>query len=365
MIPVLVPAVLAVLVADLAGAQQTWSVAGTPAVEIPALSLTGAVHFDQAVGAARLPSGEIAIADRSGAVRIFGPSGQPLRSEGRQGNGPNEFQALFWLGSCGGDSLVAWDLLTRRLTVLSPEGRISRQSRAVTGAEPFQVACSRGGGNLVSQGMGHDPPARPGDPIRGTSPVVLLNRDGAAVGVVAVLPSGELSSFGGGGAPRPLGKFTQLAVSREFIFVATGDSAVVLRYTREGRPAGVLRTTVAPRAPTARQRELAIEDLLGMVPPQARQSVRGMLAREALPERLPPFSRLLVDADDRLWVVLSHPGEGRTRLRALDQNGGTMVELMIPADLTIYEIGRDYLLARFDDADGEQSIRLYPIRRQE
>jgi hypothetical protein len=362
-IPVLVSAMLATLVVDLAGAQQAWSVAGTPTVEIPAVSPSGAVHFDQAVGAARLPSGEIAVADRSGAVRIFNPSGQPVRREGRQGSGPNEFQALLWMGSCGGDSLVAWDLLTRRLTVLSPEGRIHRQTAAVTGAAPFLVACSRAGGNLVAQGIGHDPPARPGDPIRGTSPVVLLDRDGAAAGVVAVLPSGELSAFGGGGAPRPLGKSTHLAASRQYLYVTTGDSAVVLRYTRDGKPAGVLRTPAPPRAPTSRQRELAVEDLLGMVPPQARQSVRAMLASEAPPERLPPFSRLLVDAEDRLWVVLSHPGEGRTRLRALDENGGTLAELTIPADLTVYEIGRDYLLARFDDADGEQSIRLYPIRR--
>ena len=55
-------------------------------------------------GAIRLSDGTVVVGDRgAAAVKYFDGSGRLVRTSGRQGQGPGEFQYLAWLQPCGGE----------------------------------------------------------------------------------------------------------------------------------------------------------------------------------------------------------------------------------------------------------------------
>ncbi|MGH7696508.1 MAG: hypothetical protein ACRENH_16090, partial [Gemmatimonadaceae bacterium] len=321
------------------------------------------VQFEHAVSATRLRSGEIVVADGiAGTLRVFDISGRPSRTVGRRGPGPGEFQYISWMGPCGGDSIVVWDFMQRRLTFLDAAARIVRQTPPVAGVSPFTVACSRGEGVIAAHAWGSPP--RPDGPVfRSRAPLVLLDRSASVTRTVDTVASGEMAIVGGGAGPRPLGKYTHLAMSRSALYVATGDSATILVFAATGSSLGAIRTDVARVAPTARQLDRAVETAIAFGPKPLRDRLRPAMRALDPPAQLPPFSGILVDALDVLWVVLTFPGEGTTRLRALDARGSTVAEVSLPTDLMVLEIGRNYILGLHETADGEQFIRQYELRR--
>src|SRR5688572_24224209 len=66
-------------------------------------------EFQGVVGAVRLSTGEIAVADRgSNQIRYFGPDGTFRRAFGRAGQGPGEFRYIGTLSRFG-DTLAIYD----------------------------------------------------------------------------------------------------------------------------------------------------------------------------------------------------------------------------------------------------------------
>jgi hypothetical protein len=82
-------------------------------------------------------SGTVVVAERQRLV-FFDSTGKFLRSVGRQGQGPGEFQALEFLGSLG-DTVWAYDRRTQRISFFAPGGELLRTtpmpSLAVQGGE--------------------------------------------------------------------------------------------------------------------------------------------------------------------------------------------------------------------------------------
>jgi hypothetical protein len=84
-----------------------------------------AVLFVGIVGAALLPSGELAVADGGDhAIHFFDRSGALVRSVGREGAGPGEFRLMSWFGRCADGDLLATDVILGRATVLDPTGQL-------------------------------------------------------------------------------------------------------------------------------------------------------------------------------------------------------------------------------------------------
>ena len=67
-------------------------------------------------------AGAIYVADvQANEIRVFGADGAHLRTIGRSGDGPGEFNALYALAWIG-DTLAAFDPRNGRISFLSPEG---------------------------------------------------------------------------------------------------------------------------------------------------------------------------------------------------------------------------------------------------
>lgn len=90
--------------------KQHWTLDSKPLLEIGGVADEGPTSFARIVGAARLSDGRIAVANaQPSEIRMFSASGAFLRSLGRNGEGPGEFnQRLFRLLRAD-DSLIGID----------------------------------------------------------------------------------------------------------------------------------------------------------------------------------------------------------------------------------------------------------------
>jgi hypothetical protein len=355
--------------AGVLSAQATWKVDSIPVLDIRGTATSGEAAFGLATGATRLSNGTIAIADASTlSIRFFSPTGQHVRTVGRAGAGPGELRSLVWLGSCGADSVYAWDMAQRRMSVIGASSTdIVRQFRVPADenvrATPLNIGCtSQRTFVYVSLPTSREPTATE-NVIRGRTPVTIVDADGKIIRQIADITAGEVGVMGGAGFPRPLGRSTSVAAIGDRVFIGTADSAAIDEISADGSTRTV-RLTIAERPVTPAHIDRAIEAIASIAPPQARERATASMRQIEMPKSLPPYSRLLGDPDGLVWVVLSIPGDPTTSLRAIRPGAGVVADVTIPRGITVTEIGRDYVLGMYEAADAEQHVVMYRLRRQ-
>ena len=362
-----------------ASAQSDWRIDTKPALDISSSAAGGKVLFSRISGATRLSDGTIVIADADDKVLHFlDATGKPVRSAGREGSGPGEFRNVTWFGRCSGDSLHVWDMLQRRMAVFAPNGAFARQylvpSDSASGATPFMtLACSSRGviafqsqPNMQKARIAAKNPAMPTREeraIRTTAVVSVTNTSGKVTNRLGELPSSTMYLMGGGGFPLPLAATTYLAVAGDRVFVGSADStSSVSAYSPDGTMT-VLKLNLAARQSTPAQRLRAAAAMASLAPKQMRAMAEDSLKVSPMPATLPPYSGLFGDTDGVLWVQLTVPGDPNTRLRAIGVDGRTLGEILLPPNVIVLEIGRDYVLAAYDDADDLPHLAMYRLHR--
>ncbi|NOT10099.1 MAG: hypothetical protein HOP28_18050 [Gemmatimonadales bacterium] len=335
-----------------------WEVDPQPILDISGTNQSGHPVFGDPIGATRLSNGMIVVADRSESViLLFDSSGTVIRSIGRKGSGPGEFEDMLWLRRCTLDSVFVMDRLLR-LTVISPNGAIVRQGAFPIPLHDDRLACSKSGTFAAITNV------RGGDQVD-----VKTWTFSQARGAVAVAQGGGPFRPVVDDIPvrvrRPLGQTTTLAVSSDHLFVGTKDSASVDRYTLGGQHVGRLPVDVALRKTTAREYDLAVEAQLAFHESSAveRREHKPLLARIPPPEFLPLYEELFVDALDSAWVVVSSLGDPATRLQPLFEGVSPRPVVTLPRAVRVFEIGADYILGRYEDDEGEAHVVLYRMKR--
>jgi hypothetical protein len=303
--------------------QVAWTVDRTAILDVPGVGADGKVTFGYAAGATRLANGGLLIADRSeSSIRVVDASGKLLRTVGRAGDGPGEFQTMIWAGRCGTDSLLVWDLRRRQASVVGASGSVARQFGVPAGdtaQTPYQFSCSSGGGRAMAY-------LSTPRPVRDTAPPRDPNIRAAAAAVYRIAP----------------------------------DGAVLQRLGEI--PAGEL---VALMGPTGgAEFEAAVQATVSMMPAQNRQAMTAPLMATPMPDRIPPVSALFGDPDGLLWVQTSPPGARAIDFVVMRVDGRVVARTQIPLPLTVFEIGRDYILGSYTDSSDEMHVALYRLRRQ-
>jgi len=103
-----------------------WNLEKDPVVDIGIAMGEAPYELDRVAGARTLPDGTIAVANGgTGEVRLFDSSGRYIRSMGRDGSGPGEFQRMAWIQVIPPDTLLVTDSELRRLTAIRHDGRPS------------------------------------------------------------------------------------------------------------------------------------------------------------------------------------------------------------------------------------------------
>ncbi len=366
--------VLLLFVSD-AEAQATWVVDRTPILDVPGVSTTGTVTFGYAAGGMRLADGGLLIADRAeNSIRVLDATGKLVRSVGRAGEGPGEFRSMIWAGRCGPDSLLVWDLGRRQATMVGSSGAPARQFAVPTGdtaQSPFQFSCSpRGTIAYRSSPRRIRSAENPQNPnIVGVSAAVYrIGPDGAVAQRLGDIPAGEVvlvisPSGGRGNAPRPLGRTASIAALDEGVVISSADSAFVTVWSAAGAPTRH-QLPIQLRAPTQIEFDEAVQALASMVQAPMRQTMAQQLNAIPLPDRLPPVSALFTDSEGLIWIQATPPGAGTLDFLVMRGDGRVVARAQVPVGITVFEIGRDYLMGSYTDAADEMHVALYRLRRQ-
>ncbi len=331
-----------------AGATGSIAVSASPVMDVSAASDTGRGQIGELVGATRLSGGQVVAADRGSSVlRFFSASGTPIRVVGRPGDGPGEYKDLVSIQQCGADTLYAWDRMHARLTVLDSAGAFIRQSRLP--GDPLQISCDRAGRIAV---LAITPLTSTASPVY-SGAVLVVSTSGDSLGAVAPVVLGT---------NRPLGALTSIALVPGRLYVGTGDSARVDRFTADGRPDGGFALDVPRRHPTSANYDATIDRIVSSLrEAAARAANRKRLMATPMPEYVPAYRTILPGPAGTLWVVISPKGDPATEIEAIRPDGTRLAHLRFPFDLDVYEVGTDYLLGAYLDAGDVQHLVSYRL----
>jgi len=308
-------------------------------------------------------------------VRLFDADGRHLRSVGRRGRGPGEFQVISGLFRKSGDSLAAYDQIERRVTIFprsSGEPRVVR-SRAVPGGRGnFDAFGALGDGRLLlyNPGGGFRPDLQPGLQWVATEVVVLDPVDGTAR-TIARLPSRQQFILPGGdtkvlapahGAIR--------AVSTNGFYWGTSDRYDIRYFDSDGNLRRILRRPVEPRPVVPAMIEAWIEGNL--------KEVRKFEGDAAVPryrqryeegsygDRAPLFDRAFVDSEERLWVGASEwPAHqvAPVTWSIFAPNGTWLGDIATPPQFRVLDCRDDLILGVWQQEGEAPFVRVHRLLR--
>lgn len=305
--------------------------------------------FVGVVGAVRLTDGRIVVADfMTFELRIFAPDGRLLRVVGRLGGGPGEFSALSGIEKLSGDSVIALDPLAGRETVFSPDGDVLQLRRSPPPAARFAdgtVVRLQGAWTVAGDATGY---------IRDPLDATWYAPDGSARQTVR-FPGHENYRIAEGGRiyniEVPLARALRLAVHENRLFAGTGDEYAVDVYGADGKLQQRIRWHGPDRRLTADEFDAYAAAFLNAVPDEnSRRRRARVLAEAPFRDELPAYAELRTDAAGNLWAR-SHarPGSRMASWSVFDPQGRWLCDAALPADLTVTEIGTDYVLGIWKD----------------
>lgn len=350
---------------------QAWSVDASPTLSLGADPADTTVLFAIVAGATRLPDGRIIVGDRGAfTLHVFSPAGVPMRKFGRKGSGPGEIEYLKSLLRCG-DSLVTQDIEGNRVSVFSLDGTYRRSFRfgsPQAAHPPYHTDCNARG-DFVHYGWEQRPDMK-GGAYRPLVPFWISRADSAVQKLIGTFPGSERYGLvvGGqlrGSRPLPLGKQPDVAVGASRIYIGTADRYEILVFDLQGHPVDTIRKAAGNLETTRADIQNAKEKELASSEQSWHPGIERDYATMPFPKTVPAYTDLVVDSEDHLWVQeFPRVRSPQVRWSVFSPMGSPVAEVLLPADLEVYEVGRDYVLGRFLNAEESiPQVRMYRLRR--
>lgn len=318
-------------------------------------------------------------------VAFFDARGQALGTFGRSGEGPGEFRRPSQYGWLG-DTLWLSDPATRRVTLISPDRKLVRTvpwvtaitfDSALTAPPQFFWVLPRAlyadGTQLADAMLAQDSPPVPWPgPTREGSPRVRITAEGRFQRVVQWMPergcavSFSMSGGGFGTATIPFcavplnditsdGRRVALATTED-----VGDRTGYYRVVVLGDRGDTLFNRRYEFRPVAIPRRVADSVIAqrtgGRAPPEFATAYRSM----KLPATFPPLERVLLGRDETTWIE-HYTSTGNRTWSMLNRRGEPIGWLVIPRNIRLHEVSRDFIWATETDEDGLQHIVRYRV----
>ncbi|MDE0073758.1 MAG: hypothetical protein OXR82_06875 [Gammaproteobacteria bacterium] len=351
-----------------------WRVESAPVLDLPA-SGSGPNHeFFQVRGMRRLSDGSLAVANGgSNEVRIYSADGNHTASLGGEGDGPSEFRAIVGFDNAG-DSLIVLDA-NGRVTFFAPDrallGTYSVPLPSGVIAESNAVVHLANGEIVIETRIrfmfGYE-----GESAMLRQPGGLFRVDaaGGTVDSIGVTAGNEVfmhrNSGGGAFAGIPLfGRDAFVATHAGRIFLGDAVDMRVEEVTADGGLARILRIPGYPLELSAaafeREREarLAAPDEL---PPMIREFYQDL----PVPDRRPAYADVKVDPTGAIWLrpfLAPNEGDGPETWQVLGPDGAWLGGVEIPADLSVMEVGMDFVLGVYRDELDVEHPRMLRLHR--
>lgn len=352
-----------------------WTLSAEPTLVIGEDGTT-AGEFERVSTALALPGDEVAVVDAGASeIRVFSGSGAYLRTLGRRGEGPGEFNGISWV-QLAGDTLIAYSIPQRRLTLLGLNGAllatILPQAEGASGfafprgrspSGEWVVAVMVAAAASAAQGGG-----MPSGLVRDSLALGLLPATGSGpVGFFARLPSQPILGVpeANVGMLAPLFGMPQVVIAEGRMAVLDPNAGTLAWYSPTGEPQSAVPLGVARRPFASGWLDSARgASLDGITDQRRRLMIDAAMRSEAAPAEFPVFRSVLADDADQLWLEewqLEAPSTARYLVVAAD--GSLRARVSMPGGFTPTAIGPDWVLGVHRDADGLNRVMRHGLRR--
>jgi hypothetical protein len=363
------------IVANPASGAAEWRLSAEPLLSIGAMEGDANQQLHRVNGAVRLSDGRIAVLNSgSQEVRYYDVDGRHIRTSGREGGGPGEFQGAFTLLRSG-DSVVVYDTPMRRITVLSPDGSLVRTlllGSPTDGQFPRPVHMLPNGEVVATneEFLG-------GTPETGVrrNPVELLAYDaqgnkGASYGrhtgsEMFMMVDGEALFF----TTPPFARATTFLADDDRFVVASNDSYELRIFALADANEPVLTRIVRRQHEHLPVTQADIDEAVrqrtdGVTSAAGRQNIERQHAAIPHPATMPAFGLVRMGRDGTLWVGSARrPSDSVPRWTVFDREGRMIGELTVPERFGILEAGEDYVLGRWRDELDVEYVQLYRLEK--
>lgn len=297
-------------------------------------------------------------------VTVLSPAGERLRSIGRKGAGPGEFEGIGSIQVGAGDTLFVFDNILRRLSAFRPQDDSVVYSRRVaeqSAGAPQRAYRVRSGQQIVATFM---PPFRAdlGNGQAGQRRLVVrvldadgsVERDSLLIGVGnsnLFMRSGSLISVGTNAFGRQ--PIVRLSTS-DHLFYARSDSAVVTVVGLDGR--ATRRCAFRANPVEVTPDDLAREQTL------TSRRLQSVLA-DSMPAAWPTLRDIVVDDRDGVWFGVTGEGGRVDRWVLCDREGVFRGSLKLPPNVMLAAVRDNLLFGVAQDENQVPTIHLYRFKR--
>ena len=346
-----------------------WSVDPEPSLTIGTATGDPGYELYEVTGAVRLSDGDIAVLNSaSHEIRFYDSNGQHVRSVGGEGSGPGEFQNPYDLYSLAGDSVVVYDALQRRLSFFDTSGAYVRSFTLPVNDKLYRAVDLFPDRAVLVLGKMPSSAGRESGPYRDKSAFVVFDLKGDSVATLGAFENREMYAWTEGQflgiAMRVFGRTTVMATHGSTLFVGTNDGYVIDQYEREGRLIRSIRRDLAVPVTDAMFAADIDAQLESMDPGPYRDMMAPAIQEMPQPDVLPHYSALEADPDGNLWVRHYHSASLPSfEWTVFDSTGHMLGDVTFPEGLDVYEIGRDYVLGRWQDEADVEYVRLHRLSR--
>lgn len=347
------------------GESQAWRLSTTPALQIGSESGAPEVQFFRVQAIRRFDDGRILVVNAgTNDLRIYSPSGEHIRTIGREGSGPGEFRYPRDVWIIDADSLVVVDL--DRASIFDSTGTFVR-------TEPFGVVHPRGrfedGTYLrVVFAAGQDVFA-----LGYSRPRVALLRtslDGASTDTILDLPGDETYRISPDGSfiasyVAPFGLRRSIALYRNDIYTGDGAALEVAHYHHSGTLSRIMRGSANALRVDSDTIAAFEQATLNAAGNEVQRGRFHQLFREwTYPSVQPVYDQLLVDQVSNVWVrAFAVTAPDPSQWTVFDSSGRWLGHVSIPRQLLVKEIGDTYVLGLWTDTLGVEYVRLYTLHK--
>ena len=327
--------------------------------------------FSRLGGAARMSDESIVAVDRGSAqIRVYDPDGRHLRTMGRQGEGPGEFEnGPFQMWIAAGDTIWAGDYFPWRYNLFTAEGEFVRG----VGLTPQFINSSSAGGVLDNGYSVNSSEKRSRKADFSMADTMIVERhgpDGQLVDTLARIPNGrwgqdDHEALGTYWLPRLFYAGAEVDAGGFTVALAYGMNTEVRVLDDEFNLRLIVRWAEPGREVTGADVDAWREDYVANrerpdFSPMAEAHDATISEDRPVAELFPAISSVVVGRDGRIWVrQYDRPREVRGWL-AFEPDGQFLCHLA-PLPGSIREFGSDYVLLRQESELGIQTVQLHRL----